>query len=103
MLNAINTSDLQYKIVNNHNLIMADDRRISNQEAFERYVMMFRSNMEAARRFMNDEGIMNEAVSFNRWVYHFRSRRSRWAKLNKQQKSISTNKSFLEFQQEGFF
>ena len=30
--------------------------------------MMFSSNVEAARRFMNDEGIMNEAVSFNRWV-----------------------------------
>ena len=59
---------------------MADDRSttsISNQEAFERYVMKFKSNVEAAKRFMNDEGIVDEPVSFNRWVYRFRSLRSR--------------------------
>lgn len=49
---------------------MADDRSttstcISNQEAFERYVMKFKSNVEAARRFMNDEGIVDEPVSYN--------------------------------------
>ena len=64
--------------------------------------MKFRSNMEAARRFMNDEGIVNEPVSFNRLVYCFRSLRSRWARLSKRQKSESTKKSFMEFQQEWF-
>ncbi|KAL5516336.1 hypothetical protein EMCRGX_G001630 [Ephydatia muelleri] len=44
---------------------MADDRStsISNQEAFERYVMKVKSNVEAARRFMNDEGIVDEPSS----------------------------------------
>ena len=84
---------------------MADDRStsISNQEAFERYVMKVKSNMEAARRFMNDEGIMDEPVGLDRWVYRFRSLRSRWAKLSKWQKSESTKKAFMEFQQERFF
>ena len=46
---------------------MADDRStsISNQEAFERYVMKVKSNVEAARRFMNDEGIVDEPVGLD--------------------------------------
>ena len=84
---------------------MADDRStsISNQEAFERYVMKVKSNVEAARRFINDEGIVDEPVGLDRWVYCFRSLRSRWAKLSKWQKSESTKKAFMEFQQERFF
>ena len=84
---------------------MTDDRStsISNQEAFERYVMKVKSNVEAARRFMNDEGIVDEPVGLDRWVYRFRSLRSRWAKLSKRQKSESTKKAFMEFQQERFF
>ena len=84
---------------------MADDRStsISNQEAFERYVMKVKSNVEAARRFMNDEGIVDEPVGIDRWVYRFRSLRSRWAKLSKRQKSESTKKAFMEFQQERFY
>ena len=73
---------------------MANDRStsISNQEAFERYVMKVTSNVEAARRFMNDEGIVDEPVGLDRWVYRFCSLRStcRWAKLSKRQKSEST-------------
>ena len=83
---------------------MADDRStsISNQEVFERYVMKVKSNVEAARRFMNDEGIVDEPIGLDRWVYRFRRLRSRWAKLSKRQKSESTKKAFMEFQQERF-
>ena len=83
---------------------MADDRStsISNQEVFERYVMKVKSNVEAARRFMNDEGIVDEPIGLDRWVYRFRRRRSRWAKLSKRQKSESTKKAFMEFQQKRF-
>ena len=79
---------------------MADDRStsISNQEAFERYVLKVISNVEAARRFINDEGIVDEPVGLDRWVYRFHSLRSRWAKLSKRQKSESTKKAFMEFQ-----
>ena len=65
--------------------------------------MKVKGNVEAARRFMNDEGIVDEPVGLDRWVYHFRSVRSRWAKLSKWQKSESTKKAFMEFQQERFF
>ena len=80
---------------------MANDRStsISNQEAFERHVMKVKSNVEAARRFMNDEGIVDEPICLDRWVYRFRRRRSRWDRLSKRQKSESTKK---EFQQEMF-
>ena len=48
---------------------MANDRSttasISNQEAFERYIMKFKSYVEAARQFMNNNGIVDEPVSFN--------------------------------------
>ena len=83
---------------------MADDQStsISNQEAFDRYVKKFKSNMEAARRFMNDEGIVDEPIGIDQWVYRFCSLRSRWAKLSKRQKSESTKKAFMEFQQERF-
>ena len=67
------------------------------------YVMKFKSNVEAARQFMNDERIVDEHVNFNLWVYCFRSLGSRWATLNKWQKSESTKKAFMEFQQEWFF
>ena len=76
---------------------------ISNQEAFERYVMKFKSNVEAARRFMNDEGIVDKPISLDQWVYRFRSLRSRWAKLSKRQKSESIKKAFMEFQLDSFF
>ena len=83
---------------------MADDRStsISNQEVFERYVMKVK---RAARRFMNDEGIVDEPIGLYRWVYRFRRLRSRWAKLSKRQKSESTKKAFtcMEFQQERLF
>ena len=83
---------------------MADDRStsISNQEVFDRYVMKVKSNVEAARRFMNDEGIVDEPIGLDRWVYRFRRLSSRWAKLSKRQKSESTKKAFMEFQQERF-
>ena len=83
---------------------MADDcsTSISNQEGFERYVMKVKSNVEAARRFMNDEGIVDEPIGLDRWVCRFRRLRSRWAKLSKRQKSKSTRKVFMEFQQERF-
>ena len=48
---------------------------------------------------MNDEGIVDEPIGFDRWVYRFRRRRSRWDKLSKRQKS---EKAFMEFQQEMF-
>ena len=85
---------------------MADDRRIANVEAFERYVAKFKSNTEAARRFLLDEGLDNgtdELGVLNRWVYRIRSLRNKWARLSKGQKSDSTKKAFLEFQQESFF
>eukprot|EP00731_Ephydatia_muelleri_P028943 Em0020g587a len=87
---------------------MADDRRITNVEAFERYVAKFRSNTEAARRFLLDEGLdtgTDDLGVLNRWVYRIRSLRNKWARLSKGQKSSSdgTKKAFSDFQQETFF
>ena len=87
---------------------MADDRRITNVEVFERYVAKFRSNTEAARRFLLDEGLdtgTDDLGVLNRWVYRIRSLRNKWARLSKGQKSSSdgTKKAFLDFQQESFF
>ena len=45
----------------------AGSTSISNQEAFERYVMKVKSNVEAARRFMNDEGIVDKP-GLDRWL-----------------------------------
>ena len=78
---------------------MADDRRITNVEAFERYVAKFRSNTEAARRFLLDEGLdtgTDDLGVLNRGVYRIRSLRNKWARLSKGQKSSSdgTKKAF---------
>ena len=81
---------------------MADDRRITNIEAFERYVAKFKSNTEAARRFVLDEGLDNgtdELGVLNRWAYRIRSLKIKWARLSEGQKSDCTKKAFLEFQQ----
>ena len=45
----------------------------------------------------------DEPIGLDRWVYRFRSLRSRLAKLIIGQKSESTKKAFMEFQQERFF
>ena len=54
---------------------------------------------------MNDEGIVDEPVGLDRidGFIAFVVLGSRWAKLSKRQKSESTKKAFMEFQQERFF
>ena len=97
------TYDFKISIkVTNLLFTMADDRRITNVEAFEKYVAKFKSNTKAARQFLLDEGldtgtdelgVLNTCTS--RWVYRICSLRNKWARLSKGQKSDSTNKAFL--------
>ena len=87
---------------------MVNNRRITNVEAFERYVAKFRSNTEAASRFLLHEGLDTgtyELRVLNRRVYWICSLtcRKKWARLSNGQKSNSTKKVFLDFQQETFF
>eukprot|EP00731_Ephydatia_muelleri_P030882 Em0022g396a len=84
---------------------MTEKHKIPNLEAHTRYVKMFKSNTEAARQFLVDEGLKKGKKLEKKWAFCFLSLRSKWIKMNKgkSKRSEATIRPFQNFQEEVFY
>ena len=62
---------------------MTEKHKITNLEAHTRYVKRFKSNTEAARQFLVDEGLKKGKKLEKKWAFRFLSLLSKWIKMNK--------------------
>ena len=62
---------------------MTEKHKITNLEAHTRYVKKFKSNTEAARQFLDDEGLKKGKELEKKWAFRFLWLRSKWIKMNK--------------------
>ena len=79
--------------------------KITNLEAHTRYVKKSKSNTEAARQFLVDEGSKKGKKLENKWAFRFLSLRSKWIKMNNRnsKRSEATIRAFQNFQKEVFY
>ena len=84
---------------------MTEKHKITNLEAHTRYVKKFKSNNEAARQFLDDEGFKKGKELEKKWAFRFLSLRSKWSKMNKgkSKRSQTTITAFHNFQEEAFY
>ena len=84
---------------------MTEKHKIPNLEAHTRYVKMFKSNTEAAKQFLVDEGLKKGKKLEKKWAFCFLSLRSKWIKMNKgkSKRSEATIRPFQNFQEEVFY
>ena len=62
---------------------MSTTEKITNVEAYNKYVKKYKSNIQAARQFMADEGVRGMVAVEKQWTNHFLSLRTNWAKMNR--------------------
>lgn len=86
-------------------MAMTEKHKITNVEAHTRYVKKFKSNTEAARQFLVDEGRKKGKELEKKWAFRFLSLRSKWIKMNKgkSKRSEATIRAFQNFQEEVFY
>ena len=84
---------------------MATTVKITNVEAYNRYVKKYNSNLEAARQFMADEGVQGTEAVEKQWENRFLSLRTNWMKMNrgKSLRSAASMKAFESFQESVFY
>ena len=76
---------------------MATTEKITNLEACNKYVKKYKSNIQAARQFMADEGVRGMEAVEKQWTNRFLSLQTNWAKMNRE-KSRRIASSMLAFQ-----
>ncbi|KAL5503064.1 hypothetical protein EMCRGX_G009955 [Ephydatia muelleri] len=76
---------------------MATTEKITNVEAYNKYVKKYKSNIQAARQFMADEGVRGMEAVEKQWTNRFLSLRTNWAKMNRE-KSRRSAASMVAFQ-----
>ena len=59
---------------------MATTEKITNVEAYNKYVKKYKSNIQAARQFMADEGVRGMLAVEKQWTNRFLSLRTNRAK-----------------------
>ena len=83
---------------------MATTEKITNVEAYK-YVKKYKSNIQAARQFMADEGVRGMVAVEKQWTNRFLSLRTNWAKMNrgKSRRSAASMVGFQSFQEAVFY
>ena len=76
---------------------MATTEKITNLEAYNKYVKKYKSNIQAARQFMADEGVRGMEAVEKQWTNRFLSLQTNWAKMNRE-KSRRSAASMVAFQ-----
>ena len=78
--------------------------KITNLEAHTRYAKKFKSNTEAARQLLVDEGLKKGKKLDKKWAFRFLSLRSKWIKMNNRnsKRSEAAIRAFQNFQEEVF-
>ena len=75
---------------------MAMTEKITNAEAYNKYVKMYNCNVEVARQFMADECVQGMEAVEKQWVNRFLSLRTNWAKLDRgKSQRICSGSAFL--------
>ena len=84
---------------------MATTEKITNVEAYNKYVKKYKSNIQAARQFMADEGVLGMIAVEKQWTNRFLSLRTNWAKMNrgKSRRSAASMVAFQSFQKAVFY
>ena len=84
---------------------MATTEKITNVEAYNKYVKKYKSNIQAARQFMADEGVRGMVAVEKQWTNRFLSLRTNWAKMNrgKSRRSAVSMVAFQSFQKAVFY
>ena len=84
---------------------MATTAKITNVEAYNRYVKKYSSNLEAARQFMADEGVQGTEAVEKQLANRFLLLRTNWMKMNrgKSRRSAASMKAFESFQESVFY
>ena len=84
---------------------MATTEKITNVEAYNKYVKKYKSNIQAARQFMADEGVRGMEAVEKQWTNRFLSLRTNWAKMNqgKSRRSAASMVAFQSFQEAVFY
>ena len=84
---------------------MATTEKITNVEAYNKYVRKYKSNIQAARQFMADKGVRGMVAVEKQWANRFLSLRTNWAKMNrgKSRRSAASMVAFQSFQKAVFY
>ena len=84
---------------------MATTEKITNVEAYNKYVKKYKSNIQAARQFMADEGVRGMLAVEKQWTNRFLSLRTNRAKMNrgKSRRSAASMVAFQSFQKAVFY
>ena len=84
---------------------MTEKHKITNLEAHNRYVKKFKSNTEALRQFLVDEGLKKGKKLEKKWAFRFLPLRSKWIKMSKgkSKRSEATIRALQNFQEEVFY
>ena len=69
---------------------MATTEKITNLEACNKYVKKYKSNIQAARQFMADEGVRGMETVEKQWTNRFLSLQTNWAKIREKSRRIAS-------------
>ena len=77
-------------------------KAIFNADAYDKYIMRFKSDWEASGYFIRDESLLSEKDESSRlkkrWSNQMALLRRKWSKLNRNKRAEKAKEAFLSYQ-----